>query len=93
MDHIKHKNLKRFEGTIVELAIKDKEGSDQAPAIRKTIKYVLMCPDGTHVRFYFDKNKFLAVPVTSEFGGSEDELTAYDAGSGLSYAVKIIDRG
>jgi len=92
VDHIKDRNLKRFEGANVQLAIKDREGTDQAPAIRKAIKYVLMCPDGTHVRFYFDKNKFLAVPVTSEFGGSETELTAYDAGSGLSYKVKITDR-
>ncbi|WP_059172435.1 hypothetical protein [Bacillus sp. FJAT-27445] len=89
MEPINLKELKHFEGAHVELAIKDRDGGEQAPAIRKTIKYVLLCPDGTHIRFYFDKNKFLAVPITSEFGGSEQELTAYDAGSGLSYSVKI----
>jgi hypothetical protein len=85
----KLKELKRFEGQNVELAIKDSEG-EQAPAVRKTVKYVLMCPDGTHVRFYFDSNKFLAIPVSSEFGGSEDELTAYDADSSLFYIVKKV---
>lgn len=89
MEPIKLKELKRFEGANVELAITDREGGEQAPAIRKTIKYVLMCPDGTHVRFYFDKNKFLAVPGSSEFGGTEEELTAHDAVSGLSYSVKM----
>ncbi|RDU36778.1 hypothetical protein DRW41_12060 [Neobacillus piezotolerans] len=89
MEPIKLKELKRFEGTDVELAITDREGGEKAPAIRKTIKYVLMCPDATHVRFYFDKNKFLAVPVSSEFGGTDEELTAYDAASGLSYSVKM----
>ncbi|OCA83065.1 hypothetical protein A8F94_18165 [Bacillus sp. FJAT-27225] len=90
MEPTRLKQLKRFEGRTVELAIKDSEGDDQAPAIRKTIKYVLMCPDGTHIRFYFDSNKFLAIPYSSEFAGSENELTAYDAESSLLYVVRTI---
>jgi hypothetical protein len=81
-------DLQRFAGASVEILIKDEEGGDQAPAVKKTVKKVQLCPDGTHVRFYFDHIYFLAVPVFSHVSESEALFSATDPESGLTYSIR-----
>ena len=64
MEPINIDELQRFVGATVEIAIEDKEGGDQAPVVKKTIKKIQFCPDQTHVRFYFDTIYFFAVPLS-----------------------------
>jgi hypothetical protein len=80
----------RFTGAIVEIAILDQEGGDQAPTVRKDIQKVQLCPDGTHIRFYFDHMYFLAVPLTSEVSEVDGKWSAHDSESGLTYTVKKV---
>lgn len=79
-----------FVGVPVEIAIQDKQGGDQAPTVKKTVKKVQHCPDDTHIRFYFDDFYFLAVPLTSRVQQSESEWTAIDSDSGLLYTIKKV---
>jgi hypothetical protein len=51
---------------------------------------VQYCPDGTHIRYYFDDIYFLAVPLTSEVSQSENQWSAFDQESGLTYTVKKV---
>jgi hypothetical protein len=80
--------LQRFVGETMEIAIEDKQGGDQAPKIKKTIKKIQLCPDQTHVRFYFDAMYFLAVPLISNVTQSEVTFSAYDLESGLTYTFQ-----
>lgn len=88
MEPIKLDDLQRFVGASVEIGIHDEQGKDQAPAVKKTVKKVQLCPDGTHVRFYFDHMYFLAVPLESDVTESELEWSASDPESGLTYIIK-----
>ncbi|MDQ1147480.1 hypothetical protein QE429_004307 [Bacillus sp. SORGH_AS 510] len=90
MELIKLEDVEQFVGQPVEIAIHDAEGGDQAPAVKKTVKKVQNCPDGTHIRFYFDEFYFLAVPLTSEVNQSENQWSAFDQESGLTYTVKKV---
>jgi hypothetical protein len=90
VERIKIEDLMHFIGSPVEIAIHDHEGSDQAPAVRKSIKKIQLCPDGTHIRFYFDDFYFLAVPLSSEIHQLEKEWSAFDTVSGLHYTVKKV---
>ncbi|OIK16196.1 hypothetical protein BIV60_05300 [Bacillus sp. MUM 116] len=90
MESINLEDLKRFTGRPVEISILDSEGGDQAPTVNKTIKKVQLCPDGTHIRFYFDHYYFLAVPLESDVVETETEWSAFDPESGLHYAVKKV---
>lgn len=90
MEPIKLEELNPFIGTPVELIIHDQDGGDQAPAVKKIIKKVQFCPDGTHLRFYFDDFYFLAVPLSSSVSQSEDFWSAFDSESGLTYSVKKV---
>lgn len=90
MELTKLDDVKRFVGGPVEIVIHDEDGGDQAPAVKKTIKKVQICPDGTHIRFYFDDIYFLAVPLTSRVNQSEEQLSAFDSESGLTYTVKKV---
>jgi len=83
-------DLKSFVGIQVEISIQDQDGGDQAPAVKKTIKKVQHCPDGTHIRFYFDDFYFLAVPLASTVSQSEAYWSASDPDSGLIYTVKKV---
>ncbi len=89
MEPINIDDLQRFVGESVEIAIADKQGGDQAPVVKKTIKKIQSCPDQTHVRFYFDSVYFLAVPVNSSVIESETMFSAADLESGLTYTFKI----
>ncbi|MFZ7944653.1 MULTISPECIES: hypothetical protein [Bacillaceae] len=88
MEPIKLEDVKRFAGESVEIIIHDEEGGDQAPAVKKTVKKVQYCPDETHIRFYFDDFYFLAVPLASRVTETEDQWSATDPESGLTYTVK-----
>ncbi|OLS40640.1 hypothetical protein BTR25_08180 [Bacillus sp. MRMR6] len=68
--------------------IQDKQGGDQAAAVKKSIKKVQLCPDQTHVRFYFDQVYFLAVPVNSSIKETDTQWSAFDQASGLTYILK-----
>lgn len=82
--------LQRFVNAPAEVSILDKEGQDQAPFVKKDIKKVVLCPDGTHVRIYFDHLHFFAVPLTSSVIQSENAWKAKDSESGLSYIIKTL---
>lgn len=88
MEPINLDELQRFVGASVEIGIHDEQGKDQAPAVKKTVKKVQLCPDGTHVRFYFDHIYFLAVPLKSDVTETEQEWSATDPESGLNYKIK-----
>jgi hypothetical protein len=74
----------------MEISIEDKHGGDQAPKIKKTIKKIQLCPDHTHVRFYFDSMYFLAVPLISNVSQSEEMFSASDLDSGLTYTFQKV---
>jgi hypothetical protein len=82
--------LQRFVGAPVEIVIQEEQVKDQAPAVRKSVKKVQYCPDGTNIRFYFDDFYFLAVPLASDVSQSEEQWSAFDSGSGLHYTVKKV---
>jgi hypothetical protein len=82
--------LQRFAGAKVDIKIQDTDGGDQAPAIQKMVKKVQLCPDKTHIRFYFDDFYFLAVPLASKISETETEWSALDQESGLHYHFKKV---
>ncbi|WHY01637.1 hypothetical protein [Neobacillus sp. DY30] len=90
MELINLQELRRFAGASVEITVHNQQGGDQAPAIKKKIEKIEYCPDRTHVRFYFDKFNFIAVPLASDIAQSETLFSASDANSGLTYTVSII---
>jgi hypothetical protein len=83
-------DVQRFVGVPLEVIIHDKEDRDQAPAVKKTVKKVQHCPDGTHIRFYFDDGFFLAVPLSCRVIQSEVQWSAFDSKSDLTYTVKKV---
>jgi hypothetical protein len=82
--------LQRFASAEVEIKIQDTDGGDQAPAVKKTVKKIQLCPDKTHIRFYFDDFYFLAVPLGSRISETETEWSALDQVSGLQYQFKMV---
>ncbi|MEH7335350.1 hypothetical protein V7161_22270 [Neobacillus drentensis] len=90
MELIKLEDVERFVGVPVEIAIQDEEGEERATSVKKTVKKVQYCPDRTHIRFYFDDFYFLAAPLSSRVSQSENEWSAYDLESGLTYKVKKV---
>ncbi|MBY0148531.1 hypothetical protein [Neobacillus niacini] len=82
--------LQRFVGETMEISIEDKQGGDQAPKIKKTIRKIQLCPDHTHIRFYFDSVYFLAVPLISNISQSEVSFFASDLESGLTYTFQTV---
>jgi hypothetical protein len=90
VEPIKIDELQHFVGASVEMAIQDEHGGDQAPAVKKEIKKIQLCPDGTHIRFYFDNIYFLAVPLASKMNLTEELFKASDLESGLTYTFKKV---
>ncbi|WML38399.1 hypothetical protein RCG19_14360 [Neobacillus sp. OS1-2] len=88
MELINVEDVNQFAGVEVEIFIHDEEGGDQAPAVKKTVKKIQLCPDSTHIRFYFDHLNFLAVPRASRVIKMEDQWSASDPESGLTYKVR-----
>lgn len=89
MEPINLQELQRFAGTHAEISIQDEKGNDQAPAVKKSIKKIQLCPDKTHIRFYFDDIYFLAVPLASRINETDTEWSAFDQESGLHYKVQV----
>ncbi|MED4227383.1 hypothetical protein [Neobacillus cucumis] len=90
MELINLEDVKKFTGVPVEIFIQDEQAGDQAASVKKTIKKVKYCPDHTHIRFYFDDFYFLAVPLTSKINESDEEWSAFDVDSGLTYQLKKV---
>ena len=90
MELINLEDVTQFDGVPVEIIIHDEEGGDQAPAVKKTVKKVQLCPDSTHIRFYFDNFNFLAVPRASRVTKTDELWSASDPESGLTYTVKKV---
>ncbi|MEC5425509.1 hypothetical protein QGM71_18685 [Virgibacillus sp. C22-A2] len=88
METVKSEDLKRFISNPVQVCIHGREGEDMAPWVKRKINKVELCPDKTHLRIYFDKHFFFAVPLTSEVVQKETEWTAYDDKAKLHYAIK-----
>jgi hypothetical protein len=82
------KELEPFLGEQIEVAIHDAETDTQPPWVEKQIKKLELCPDGTHLRIYFDTYYFFAVPLTSSISQSELDWSAYDLDSGLFYLIR-----
>ena len=82
------KSLESFILGDVEVSILDEDGDDKAPFVKKKIIKTELCPDGTHLRIYFDRLQFFAVPLTAEAAISDDIWSAYDQQAGLTYVVK-----
>ncbi len=81
-------DLEKFVAEPVELCIYGKEGEDRAPAVKRKIFKLAFCPDNTHIRIYFDKHFFIAVPLTGSVYQNGQEWTAYDEKSALYYSIK-----
>lgn len=74
----------------VEVSIQDVEGSDRAPFIRKEITKLELCPDKTHVRLFFDEQKFFAIPLISKVEIVGNDWTATDMFSKLTYVIRRV---
>nr|WP_263323221.1 hypothetical protein [Neobacillus sp. Marseille-Q6967] len=83
-------DLYRFTEGQVEILIRDEQDGEQAPAVKKQVKKVQPCPDGTHIRFYFDHHYFLAVPIDSTIIETETMWSATHSESGLTYTIKKV---
>ena len=82
------KTLDSFVNQKVKVAILDQEQGDQAPFVEKTIAKTGLCPDGTHLRIYFDDRYFFAVPLTANVVLNDSEWSALDEHSGLNYVIR-----
>ncbi|THE12748.1 hypothetical protein E1I69_10165 [Bacillus timonensis] len=82
------KYLETFISEEMEVSILDEDGDDKAPFVKKEIVKTELCPDGTHLRIYFDRLQFFAVPLTAEVAISDDVWSAFDQQAGLTYVVK-----
>jgi hypothetical protein len=82
--------LQGFVNTPVQVSIQDEQGQERAPFVKKTIKKIELCPDGTHVRFYFDHRNFFAVPTGSSVMQAYDGWKANNLESGLVYVIKRV---
>ena len=74
----------------VEVSILDEDGDEKAPFVKKEIIKTELCPDMTHLRLYFDRLQFFAVPLTAEVAISDDSWSAFDGQAGLTYVVKRV---
>ncbi len=65
-------------------------GQDEEPPVpvQKTLYKLENCPDHTHLRLYFDKTYFLAIPFDSTCLCTEEQFQAYDAQHELHYSIK-----
>jgi hypothetical protein len=90
VEPINLEELQGFVGSDVEVSVHDQQGGDQAPAINKRIDKIEYCPDRTHIRFYFDRFNFIAVPLSSDMAQSQTLFSASDTESGLTYTFRII---
>ncbi|MEH7523006.1 hypothetical protein V7149_06915 [Bacillus sp. JJ1503] len=88
MEPIELETLDSFVRKTVKVAILDQENGDQAPFVEKMIEKTGLCPDGTHLRIYFDDRYFFAVPLTAKVVLNDGEWSALDEQSGLNYVIR-----
>src|SRR5699024_11390216 len=83
--------LQSFMSEPVGVTIYDETWADQTPFMSKKIEKAELCSDGTHLRIYFDPERFFAVPLGSEVSitGAEDRKSTRLNSShvSISYAV------
>lgn len=82
------KSIELLISQVVEVAILDQPSEDQAPFVKKTIKNSALCPDGTHLRIYFDDHYFFAVPLAASVSTDGNQWTAYDQDANLYYVIR-----
>lgn len=88
MEAIDIKALSPFIRKKAEVGILDQQQEEQAPFTIKTIIKTELCPDGTHLRIYFDTRYFFAVPLTAEVIHEENQWVALDQQAGLNYVIR-----
>lgn len=81
-------DAERFISCAVKVGIRDVIGETGDPWLCKTIHSISLCPDHTHMRIYFDRHTFLAVPLTSRVEQTDQEWCAYDEDTGLYYYIR-----
>ncbi|MFZ3576980.1 hypothetical protein [Virgibacillus sp. DJP39] len=90
METVNANSLEKYINAPVEVCIQGRASEDQAPWVKRKVSKVTLCPDETHLRIYFDKHFFFAVPLTSNVDQKEDKWTAYDESAKLYYSIKMV---
>ncbi|SET02454.1 hypothetical protein SAMN05216389_104209 [Oceanobacillus limi] len=85
---VKAEDLEKFIASSVEVCIHGRDDEDRAPWIKRKIRKVEPCPDATHLRIYFDKRFFVAVPFSSSVVQRETEWKAFDESASLYYVIR-----
>jgi hypothetical protein len=80
--------LQPFVAHPICLSIRGEEEEEYSPEVEKTLVKLEACPDGTHLRLYFNQVQFLAIPFVSQITLGEDSYQAYDSVTKLYYHVK-----
>lgn len=93
MKHINSLKLKDFVSIPIKLTIQGNEEVNQPAWMEKTIQNAKLCPDGTHIRLYFDSFHFIAVPKHSEITKTSHMWSAFDKETSLRYLIKKIGDG
>jgi len=86
-------NIKQLQDYInqrIEISIYGGQEEEVPPFVQKEIRKIEHCPDGTHMRFYFDLHYFIAIPISSESTIAKDGFTAFDPIHQLNYSIKKI---
>lgn len=81
-------DLQPFIAEDVGVTIYDKSWTDQSAFRSEKITKVELCPSETHLRIYFNRLHFFAVPRDSEVNVTESEWSAFDKDSGLYYVIR-----
>lgn len=88
MGQINIDELKKFVSLPVEIAIIDEQSTEPPIYFTKTVNDIKICPDGTHMRIYFNHVSFFAIPLISTVVNSKEEWEAYDQTAGLYYVIR-----
>lgn len=87
MESIDPKSLSPYLSIPVYVSIQDENG-EEAPWMEKIIQQAKLCLDGTHIRLYFDRRDFLAIPRLSRVTEEGSQWTAYDERTQLAYVIR-----
>lgn len=82
--------LNDFISVPVKVSIQDEEVNDNPPFVSKQITSIGLCPDRTHLRIYFEKQTFFAIPLTSTVSFTADEWIAVDSENHLKYVIRRV---
>jgi hypothetical protein len=86
IDHFKE--LKEFISQPIQVSIQGEDGEDQGPVVGKNLLKLEPCPDNTHMRIYFDRYYFIAIPYSSEIVWVNNEFQAFDHEGKLYYRIR-----